>query len=409
MSKGGRDYFRVQINKTRQGLVVDKTFTTYEHAMTFLEACLNKLAQASVKDLLDKEARDRQIIQDYLQNPPIKAYLDLYINRYIEPKYSHLDPKKAEDKYKLRQKISLLSILNKVANTQFRHIIYTDFKLSSLFFQKEEETTLNDIKPRDLKPEDINNLIFRLKDQKIKNQTIKDYLTKFSVFWKKLPHLDKDLKGISNPFLEYDKDLLNTTDNQHIKKPFRFNLEDLKLIAKAIRKNRNPEFRAIIHLMYKLGLRRQEAILLKKEQIEFRQPAHILIYSKGKQRIVYLNERQINLIKPFYDKAEDRLFNYQVLGFDGSFQNYFEKTKINQHSFRKNYVSIMLEQIGISNSIILAQVLGLNSPRSIEKLKSIVPDKQHINQQFILNQIGHSNSKITAQHYYTPINPRLDN
>ena len=401
MTVGGRTYYRVQINQKKLGLVVNKTFKDYEQAVLFLDAIENKLTQSSIKALIDKETRERKIIEEYITNPSIEQYLHEYIEKYINPKYSHLDPNRAEDRYKLRQKKSLLNILNKVASTEFHYIHDTDFKISKLIYEHTERKCLNEIKPRDLKPEDVNNLVIQLKKTGIKPNTVSDYLSKFSVFWKKLPYLDRDLKGLPNPFLMYDKDLLKTDGKRFQKKPFRFNKETLKLVAKAIRKHRNPEFRAIIHLMYKLGLRRQEAVLLRKEQIDLNNPPHILIESKGQQRIVYLTNRTINIIKPFYDKAEDRLFTYQVLGFDGSFQKYFAKTKINQHSFRKDYISRMIEQIGINNSILLSQLLGYTTPRMIERLRTVTPQRSHDSQEDLLRQIGHKTSHITQKHYFS--------
>jgi len=134
---------------------------------------------------------------------------------------------------------------------------------------------------------------------------------------------------------------------------------------------------AIIHLMYKLGLRRQEAVLLEKSQFSQTPTPHIYIQSKNQERIVYLNERTVRLIKPFMRKDQERLFSYKVLGFDGSFVKPFRVHGIDQHSFRKDYISRMIEQIGMSNSILLSQLLGFSTPRAIERLQSTFPEARH--------------------------------
>ena len=52
IEKGANVYFRVQINKLKLGLKVNKTFSDYGQAVEFLEACLNKLASKHVKTML---------------------------------------------------------------------------------------------------------------------------------------------------------------------------------------------------------------------------------------------------------------------------------------------------------------------------------------------------------------------
>ena len=83
IEKGGKTYFRVQINKLKLGLKVNKTFTDYGHAVEFLDACENKLATKHVKTMLEIEAKEMKLISDYLQNPPLSEYLKEYIRVHI--------------------------------------------------------------------------------------------------------------------------------------------------------------------------------------------------------------------------------------------------------------------------------------------------------------------------------------
>ncbi len=157
--------------------------------------------------------------------------------------------------------------------------------------------------------------------------------------------------------------------------------------------------------MYKLGLRRQEAVLLTKEQF-FEQPTpHLYIQSKNTERIVYLNERQARFIKSLIREDKSRLFEYEVLGFDGSYSKTMESADLNikQHDFRKDYISRMIEQVGISNSILLSQLLGHSTPRAIERMRDTFPEGKanFKDQSEILKQIGHRNSRITAEHYFS--------
>lgn len=409
VEQDGKTYYRVKMNRAKQGLKIDKTFTAYEEALEFLNACKNKIGQKQVKTFLELEDNVQKIISQYLKNPPICEYLKQYISNYIDPKYQHLDERISADSYKLRQKESIKSILNNCINIEFKHSISNDnYELSELIFKDSEKAKLATLKPNEITADDVNNLIIALKNKNLTPSTISTYISKLSVFWKKLPILDKSLKNIGNVFLQYDKDLISNGNKKYRKKPFRFDIERLKTVAKIIRKHKpktndehSKDFGNIIHLMYKLGLRRQEAILLEKSQI-YDNPPHIFIQSKNTERNVYLNDRQYRFIKSLIKKNTERLFKFKVMGFDGSFIKAFKDTGIDQHSFRKDYISRMVEKIGISNSILLSELLGFSTPRAIEKLKGVFPEKNEIStQKDLLNQIGHSSSRIVSQFYYS--------
>ena len=406
VEQDGKIYYRVKMNKAKQGLKIDKTFTVYEEAIELLNACKNKIGQKQVKTFLEVEDGIKKIIANYLKNPPIKHYLNEYIKNYVDPKYGNLDKRISADDYKLRQKSSVISVLNLCINTEFKHSTSNDeYEISELIFKDSIRTTLSNLQPKEITSEDVNNLIISFKDKKLSPSTISTYISKMSVFWRKLPYLDRSLKEIGNPFLTYDKDLINNGNKIYRKKSFRFDVDKLKAVAKII-KNHNPrdeskDFGQIIHLMYKLGLRRQEAILLKKSDI-YNNPPHIFVQSKNTERIVYLDERQWRFVKSLVKPNQERLFKYKVLGFDGVFIKSFKGTGIDQHSFRKDYISRMVEKIGISNSILLAEVLGFATPRAIEKLKGVFPETGNVStQKELLNQIGHSSSRITAEFYYS--------
>lgn len=61
----------------------------------------------------------------------------------------------------------------------------------------------------------------------------------------------------------------------------------------------------------------------------------------------------------------------------------------------------MIEKIGLSNSILLAQLIGYTTPRAVERMKGTIPEAHIVNQAELLKQVGHSSSRITAEHYYS--------
>lgn len=403
VERNGRTYYKVQINKATLGLKVNKTFKDYQQAIEFLNACENKLGQKSVKTLLEAEDATKRIIEEYMSEPPLSKYMEEYIKTYVMPKYEQYNTESEKNKYKLRQRDTLLSKLRNTIQIPIEHEVQTDWKLSPMIYSPREKTKLADLKPREITADNVNQLILALKKKGLKPLSISDYISKLSVFWRKIGHLDRTLKNLSNPFLMYDKDLITMGEKRFKKKAFRFTSEKLRKVVEVFKANGNPEFRAIIHLMYKLGLRRQEAILLEKSQISEKPTPNIYIQSKNTERIVYLNERQWRFVKSLIKPDQERLFTYKVLGFDGSFVKPFRKHEIDQHSFRKDYVSRMIEKIGLSNSILLSQLLGLNTPRAIERLKGTIAEPQMANltQAELLKQIGHANSRITAEHYFS--------
>lgn len=402
IERNGRTYFKVQFNKTKIGLKVNKTFTNYDEAIELIEACENKLGQTTVKGFLEAETTRTKIIDDHFSNPTINMHYKKYVTEYIDPKYAHLDKNDPKDKYKLRQKKTTTGMIETCLNTKIRHVVETDFKISQMHYTHGHFTTIGELRPKELTSTDINNLIRELKQKGLSPLSVSTYISRASVFWKKLPVLNRDFRDIGNPWLQYDKDILTNGNKIFKKKPFRFNQETLKKLARTIK---GKNIRPVVHLMYKLGLRRQEAVLLTKEQIFEKPSPHLYIQSKNTERIVYLTDRQYRFIKSLIRKDFERLFDYTVLGFDGSYTKAMEVANLNikQHDYRKDYISRMIEQIGISNSILLSQLLGHTTPRAIERMRGVFPEGsgKFSTQSELLKQIGHKSSRIAAEHYFS--------
>lgn len=314
IKKNGKEYFKVQYNKTKIGLVVNKTFSNYDDAAELLDACENKFGQRSVKGLIHVEENLQAKIDEWMSKPPVYEFFSRYTERYINPKYEHLNPADAKDRYKLRQKESTIGMIKSCLNTVISHDVENEWTLSKLLFAQQIKTKIADLRPEEVTVHDVNNLILALKSKGLSPISIATYLSRTSVFWRKIPALRKDNRPLENPWLHYDRDILTNGNKIFKKRAFRFDRATLKKVARTIQ---GKNIRPIVHLMYKLGLRRQEAVLLTKSQVLEHPTPHIYIQSKNTERIVYLNDRQYRFVKGLMKPDQERLFDYKVLiGFE---------------------------------------------------------------------------------------------
>ena len=150
------------------------------------------------------------------------------------------------------------------------------------------------------------------------------------------------------------------------------------------------------------AMRRSEVVLLKWSQIQgdFIE----LDQTKTKPRTVFLTKEAKDLIQsiPRYP-ARDRLFKYTVLGFDGSYTKWLKDhgfSDITSHKLRKEAISNFVERIGSDNSLLIAEILGIQSVRKLEENIKQMPETIR-NQNDLLKSVGHSNADITKRHYFS--------
>lgn len=199
IEKGDKTYFRVQINKEKLGLKVNKTFTDYQQAIAFLDACENKLGSKHVKTLLKIESKEFKLIGEFMKSPPLTMYLKEYIQTYINPKYQHLNPALEKDRYKLRQRSGLINTLTRILDTEIQHKDENGWDINEQTLTARTPTKLGELKPKEITVDDANQLILALKRQGLKPISVSDYLSRMSVFWKKLKYMDKSWKARPTP------------------------------------------------------------------------------------------------------------------------------------------------------------------------------------------------------------------
>lgn len=277
-------------------------------------------------------------------------------------------------------------------------------KAALIYKHIEGNKSFGEFKPSEISEIEINEFISALLKKGLRPLSVQRYLTHLSNVFKKVRYLNPDLKSLRNPCLDYDKDLLKDHGNLIEKKHFRLSEDDRKKLFEELEKYPNPEMKWIIELMLFTALRRSEVVLLKWSQI--RENSIYLTHTKsGKPRTVYLIPQAKELLKAIPKRPkEDRIFTYTVLGFDGSLVKFMERIgiKTKSHGFRKESISNFIEEIGAGNSLLIATFLGLG----VKKVEETIEHEQALNpnlqtQSDILKSVGHKNSSVTQNHYFS--------
>lgn len=397
--------FRVQMK--RQGISVDQLFPSAEEAINFLNEQRTKLnlprkvIEASSLDM-SQEVMEK-LLKDYFDHPPLSKGIDKYLEIYVTPRYDKYSLEKtAEEKMKYRNYKNTLSFFKTIKNTKVRtHFLFGNMEIHLSGGFNQQDMKLGDIKIEDIDERTINSYIQTRISKGIKAQSIQREITYISNVFNKLKYISSEFKEIKNPTRDYDKDLLKLAE-QSPKRLFRFTDERKEEFLKSIQTHKNKDFTRIIELMLLTAMRRSEVVLLKWSQIQgdFIE----LDQTKTKPRTVFLTKEAKDLIQsiPRYP-ARDRLFKYTVLGFDGSYTKWLKDhgfSDITSHKLRKEAISNFVERIGSDNSLLIAEILGIQSVRKLEENIKQMPETIR-NQNDLLKSVGHSNADITKRHYFS--------
>ncbi len=400
--KSGQFIIKYRVQIKRKDFKRDKTFDTLEQAVEFLNASRSITGRTKI-ELIEERAKDvEQYFSQYLKNPPLSTYIKNYIERYIEPKFSKYDPKTDEGKIKLRNYKSILSFYETIKSTEIDIKENNEYGISNmLFYHTKRGIKFGDMNPKDIDAETINQYIIK-RLETIKPISVQRELTHISNVFSKIKYFDRDLKDLKNPVRDYDKDLLKIYGNITIKKPYRITTEQMNILRKGLETYQNQDMKNIIYLMLLTAMRRSEAVLLKWTQIS---ENHIyLTYTKSNRpRTIYLTKEAKEFISNIPRKPnQDRLFNYSVLGFDGSYQKFISSIGLDIpiNAYRKEAISNFVERIGAENSILIAEILGISNIRKLEDTIAQTPN-EITNQRDLLKSIGHTSSNITHGHYFS--------
>lgn len=381
--------YRVRI--VRKDYKADKLFSDLDEAIEFLKLSKSKRGKDVIYNLSEKEEQERKRIADFIANPPLKIYIDKYVDDYVKTKPQIT-------RQQIRNVAGTESFYKTIKNTEIEY--REDFEKNlkgfiSIGYVSNKKKKFGDLKISEISSLEINNYVKARLAKGLKKSSVSREMTLLNKFFKKLRHIDNQFLNLVNPLDNYDRELLQ---NRTTKREFRLSESDEKTLFDALEVYPNPEMKQIILLSLLTAMRRSEIVLLEWSQIK---ENHIqLIHTKsGRPRKVYLTAEAKQLLNSIEKKErQDRLFSYSVDGFNGSWMHLRTRlglSHIRFHDFRRESISRFIQQLGGGNSILITEILGIANVKKFEE-NHLPEDEASISTEHgLLKSIGHADKETT--------------
>lgn len=385
-AEGKQVRYRVRI--VRKTFQADKLFDTLEEAKEFLSLSKSKLGTHK----LNLMTEDQKLIKMLLTKPA----LDHYIKEYLEAFFPALEGQSELEARRVRNTKAFYKIL---ASTEIE--IHDEDVHQGVFASilPKDTKRLGSLRPHEITSYEVASYIKARLKAGIKPISIERELTYLSVLFKKIPLFDPSLKDLKNPALQYDKDLLKSTDKQKIelykKREFRLSTEDEKKLMDVLEKHKNPEMKQIVLLALYTAMRRSEILTLTWEQVK---ETYIQLYitKSGRPRKVFLTKEAKELLKTI-PKIDEKVFHYKIQGFEGSFIKLLKDNRLSHirfHDFRRESISRFVEKFGPNSSVFLTEALGIQNVAKFEELHGNRTVKLD-DEEDLKRNVGHSSKQLT--------------
>lgn len=405
--KDGTPVLNYRVKITRKNFKIDKLFNEdeLEQAIELINFSKSKYGKVKITLLEEENKKQSELIASFLTNPSLGFYIDKYLEIYVNPKLAKLNPEIPEQRFKIQNLRSFISIFNGLKKIEINKPIDDQWALSPAIYEHfAGKQKLENFKPEELTEIEINEVVKELL-KKIKPVSAQRYITQLSNVYRKIKQFDRSKRDLVNPCLNYDKDLLKVHGNLIVKKPFRLNDENKIKLFKVLNEYSNPELKQIVFLMLLTSLRRSEVIFLKWDQVDYKAKCLNLIFTKsGRSRKVHLIQPAIDLLKSIEKKTGiDRIFSYSLTGFSSSLKRITKEygLDVKSHDFRKESISMFVELIGSQNSLFIAEYLGISGIRHLEQQIENENLGELKDQKSLLKSVGHSSSEVSLNHYFS--------
>jgi integrase len=395
--KDGTTVEKLRVQIKRKGLNINKVFNLdqLQEAIELVNTTRSVTGTEQILLIQQQQKKQQEIIRDYITKPPFSYFANEYIKHYLNQIFDGTDLTKRN----LHAKQSLIKVL---INTPID--IVDDFKDGAILTQLKTKKTINfgDLKPDEIKPYHINLLLKYHIALGKKSSTLTAYISAFNNIFKKIRHIDPSYENLSNPTLNYDKDLLKVNRGEKIE--FRLTEEQREELLKHLENYKNRDFERIIKIALFTAMRYSEVFYLRKNQIDLENEIINLPKTKTGKRKVYLTRECSEFIKTFIDDVKDELFtSYTFSGFKKSFTGFVDRYlsfNLKLHFLRKEAISHFVEKANTDNSLLIAEILGFGV-RTIEKRLNEFEKPNISSQKGVLKSIGHTSPNITQKHYFS--------
>lgn len=420
-NKDGSKSVRYRIRQERKNAggeveVTDKSFDTLKEAEEYLKLSKTVKGRELIYSKTEEELKRNEEMRAFIAEPSLRVYINKYIERFI-------DTKDQSNWTKKRNVASIKVFYKTICETpiEYRHSLKQfGGKMNGLLelSMNYPKKKLGDFKLSEIGIAEINNFIRARLSHKtkkgtlLKKSSVGREVSLFSVFYRHLSdgEFDKKYEGCENPALKHNKKLLA---NANVKRKFVLTDDMEKTLFDELAKKKNKELLAICKLSLYTAMRRSEIIYLTWQQVDFDNAQIHLIHTKSNRpRDVYMLPEVAELLKSIPKREDDpRVFKTPPAGFEGTFTKLKARIGLSQvrfHDLRRQAIRNMILRLAgatgnANNSVIIAQLLGMNSPKKLEE-NHIAPLLDSANngvntQNQALRHIGHQSADETAGYF----------
>lgn len=407
-NKDGKKQYKYRVKKTLQGKPYDKLFETVSECEIYLKEVNSHFGR---KNVVEYDEQEQRRIEEF-RKPPFEWFFMQYFN-YKHP--SDFDPKDLLKKKAYRTYQSFFkTILNTKIEVLNEEILEETPQASKILLDlglgiKSKCTSLGKLKLHEITYKTINSYIkarLKIGNSKI---TIKKHLSILSCFFQECRYVDgiaeKAVENIGNPTKQIDKKLLANAFN--VKKAKRIDEKNWLKLMECYNKEDDLTFHYVSLLQYFGALRMSEALGLTWENISFNNKTLNLPKTKTTPRVVFMTKDLNDLLETIEPEKHNRIGsvvkNTGLYKYEKQIQRFGQRYGfykiISTHNFRKDAISRMIDRVGGSNPMQLAQILGYKNVQQFQA--DYINDMPNIDTLAgVMKNNGQKQLNTTNTHYY---------
>lgn len=374
-NKDGKKQFKYQVQKILQGKKYNKLFETVSECEIYLKEISSHFGR---KNVIEYDEQEKRKLEEF-KKPPFEWFFMQYF------KYKHQSDFDPKDLLKKKAYRTYQSFFKTILNTKFEvydeEIMEETPQASKILIDlglgmKSKYTSLGKLKLHEINFKTINSYInarLKIGNSKI---TVKKHISILSCFFQECRYITgiplKAVENIGNPTKQIDKKLLANAFN--VKKAKRIDDDNWLKLMECYNKEDDLTFHYVSLLQYFGALRMSEALSLTWENVNFDNRTINFPITKTTPRVVLMTKDLSDLLKTIEPELENRkgivvkntgLYKYekQIQRFG---QRYGFYKIISTHNFRKDAISRMIDKVGGSNPMQLAQILGYKNVQQFQ-------------------------------------------